>query len=312
MKGKPMVRKLYKYLGHELAGVALTRDGATLKFSLPREFNDPLELFLTVDRSSPPETLAFYEEVIGEIEDMPTTCFSSHPDVVPMWAHYGQNGRGFVIEVDEDVLSAHLHDDSVIQDVKYRDSSPDELAGLLARAQYRQKPRDIYFLRNGVYNAAYFTKAMCWSYEKERRLVLNDATKLLQVDRASVLPLPPECVTAVILGSNADAETESKLRSYAAEIGCEVYKCRIGRSSITPYFTKSDGSTCVFADGEISEAENFCQSCGEPLEEGDGCSWCRIQEADRYLAAGSNPWRLIASAGLLQDYVNSMNSIGKK
>ncbi|WP_456284533.1 DUF2971 domain-containing protein [Microbacterium sp. JZ101] len=307
-----MVRKLYKYLGRELAGIALTHDGATLKFSLPKDFNDPFELFLTVDRNSPPETLAFYEEAIGEIEDMPTTCFSSHPDVVPMWAHYGQNGQGFVIEVDEDVLRAELRDDSVIQDVIYRDSATDELAGLLTRAQYRQKPRDIYFLRNAVYNAAYFTKATCWSYEKERRLVLNDATKLLQLDGYSVLPIPRQCVTAVILGSNVDAGTESKLRAYAAGIGCNVYKCRIGRSSITPFFTNSDGSTYVFADGAISEAENFCQSCGEPLEEGNSCSWCRIQEADRYLAAESNPWRLIASAGLLQDYINSMNSVGKK
>ncbi|MGO4489920.1 DUF2971 domain-containing protein [Microbacterium sp. 2RAF4] len=307
-----MVRKLYKYLGPELAGIALSHDGASLKFSLPREFNDPFELFLTVDRSSPPETLAFYEEVIGEIDDMPTTCFSSHPDVVPMWAHYGRNGQGFVIEVDQDALSAELNDDSVIQDVAYLDSSPDGLAGLLTRAQYRQKPRDIYFLRNGVYNAAYFTKATCWSYEKERRLVLNDATKLVQEGGASVLHLPSQCVTAVILGPNVDADTESKLRTHAAEIGCTVYKCRIGRSSITPYFTDSDGLTCFFADGAISEAENFCQSCGEPLKEGNSCSWCRIQEADRFLAARSNPWRMIASAGLLQDYVNSMNSAGRK
>ncbi|WP_091035216.1 DUF2971 domain-containing protein [Microbacterium oxydans] len=307
-----MARKLYKYLGPELAGIALSHDGATLKFSLPREFNDPFELFLTVDRNSSPDTLAFYEEVIGEIAGMPTTCFSSHPDVVPMWAHYGQNGRGFVLEVDEDLLSADLRDDGVIEDVTYRDSSPDELAGLLARAQFRQKPRDIYFLRNGVYNAAYFTKATCWSYEKERRLVLNGATDLLQAGGVSVLPIPRQFVTAVILGSNVDTDTESKLRSYAAEIGCKVYKCRIGRSSITPYFTNSDGSTCVFAGGAISEAENSCQSCGEPMEDGDSCSWCRIQEADRHDAAASNSWRLIASAGLLQDYINSMNSIGKK
>jgi len=157
-KGIPLVRKLYKYLAPELVGKALSQNGATLKFSLPSEFNDPFELFLTVDHNSPPETLAFYEEVIGEIQGMPTTCFSRHPDVVPMWAHYGQNGEGFVVEVDEDALRAELRDDGVIQDVTYRDSSPEELAGSLVRAQFRQKFRDIYFLRGGVYNAAYFTK----------------------------------------------------------------------------------------------------------------------------------------------------------
>ncbi|MGV8882093.1 MAG: DUF2971 domain-containing protein [Rhodoglobus sp.] len=307
-----MARKLYKYLGRELAGIALTHEGASLKFSMPRDFNDPFELFLTMDHSSPPATLAFYEEVMGELDQMPTTCFSSNPDVVPMWAHYGQNGEGFVIEVDEDVLRAELPDGSAIQDITYRDSPPDELAGSLGRAQVRQKFRDIYFLRTSVYRAAYFTKATCWSYEKERRLVLNDATKLLQLGGASILQIPRQCVTAVILGSNVDADTESKLRSYAAEIGCEVYKCSIGRSSVTPYFTDSDGSTCVFADGAISEAKHVCQACGEPLEKGDHCSWCRIEEADRHTAAASNSWRQLDAYGLLEKYIDSMNSVGKK
>ncbi|MFJ4173082.1 DUF2971 domain-containing protein [Microbacterium sp. NPDC089696] len=306
-----MARKLYKYLGSELADVALSHDGATLKFSLPREFNDPFELFLTVDHNSPAATLAFYEEAMGEILHMPTTCFSSNPDVVPMWAHYGQNGRGFVIEVDEDILRTELGEDGVIQDVMYRDTIRDELGESLARAQYRQKPRDIYFLRSSVYNAAYFTKATCWSYEKERRLVLNDATKLLQKGGASILPISRQCVTAVILGSNLNADTESKLRSFAAEIGCEVYKCRIGRTSITPYFTDSGGSACVYVGGAISKAVNSCRSCGEPLGEGDRCSWCRIQDEDRRVAAASNPWRLLDATGLLQDYISSMDSIGK-
>ena len=307
-----MARKLYKYLAPEIADKALSKSGATLKFSLPKEFNDPFELFLTVDHNSPPATLAFYEEVIGEIQNMPTTCFSRHPDVVPMWAHYGQNSEGFVIEVDEDALRAEINDDSAIQDVTYRDSRPEELAGLLARAQFRQKFRDIYFLRTAVYNAAYFTKASSWSYEKERRLVLNDASNLTHVNGASFLSIPANCVTAVILGSNIDTDTQSRLRSHAAEIGCEVYECKIGRSNINPFFLALDGSTRVFADGVISEPENVCQACGEPLKEDDHCSWCKIQELDREVAATSNSWRHLASLGLLEGYIDSMDAIGKK
>ncbi|MDR2997831.1 MAG: DUF2971 domain-containing protein, partial [Microbacterium sp.] len=229
-----MVDKLYKYFAPELAGRAISHDGATLKFSMPSEFNDPFELFLTVDHNSPPATLAFYEEVIGAIQNMPTTCFSRRPDVVPMWAHYGQNGRGFVIEVDEEALRAELGENGVIQDVAYRDTLNEDLSRSLARAQFRQKFRDIYFLRQIVYNAAYFTKASCWSYEKERRLVLNNASDLIHVDGTALLSIPRHCVTSVVLGSKVEAETQSKLRSYAAEIGCEVYKCRIGRNTMTP------------------------------------------------------------------------------
>lgn len=310
-KGNSLAGKLYKYLAPGLAGKALSQNGATLKFSLPSEFNDPFELFLTIDRNSPPETLAFYEEVIGEMQMMPTTCFSRHPDVVPMWAHYGQNGEGFVIEVDEGALRAELGDSCAIQDVTYRDSRDEDLAQSLARAQFRQKFRDIYFLRNSVYHAAYFTKASCWSYEKERRLVLNNANDLVQVDGASLLSIPPHCVTAVLLGSNTDAETQAKLRSYAADIGCEVYECRIGRNNLTPFFLASDGSSRVFTEGAISEPEHACEVCGEPLEEGDRCSWCRIEDADRDFAAASNPWRFLAAHGLLEDYIDSMNSVGK-
>lgn len=311
-EGNSLAGKLYKYLAPGLAGKALSQEGATLKFSLPSEFNDPFELFLTVDRNSPPATLAFYEEVIGEMEMMPTTCFSRHPDVVPMWAHYGQNGEGFVIEVDEASLRTELGESSAIQDVTYRDSQDEDLAQSLARAQIRQKFRDIYFLRNSVYHAAYFTKASCWSYEKERRLVLNDATDLVQADGMSLLSIPPQCVTAVILGSKTDAETKSRLRSYAADIGCEVYECRIGRSSITPFFLASNGSSRIFAGGEISEPENACGVCAEPLKEGNRCSWCRIEDADRDSAAASNSWRSLAAHGLLEEYIDSMNSVGKK
>ena len=37
----------------------------TLKCSLPRNFNDPYELFLTVNFREKPEALAFYTDVIG-------------------------------------------------------------------------------------------------------------------------------------------------------------------------------------------------------------------------------------------------------
>jgi Protein of unknown function (DUF2971) len=307
-----MPGKLYKYFAPQLAESALSGNGATLKFSLPTEFNDPYELFLTVDHDSPPATLAFYDEVIGEITGMPTTCFSRNPDVVPMWAHYGQNGEGFAIEVDEDLLCAQLGDSCVVEDVDYRDTRAEGLAESLARAQVRQKPRDVYFLRNRVYWAAYFTKATCWSYEKERRVVLNDSDDLVRTNGISLLPIPKNCITAIILGASIDAATQSKLRSLATLIGCTVYECRIGRNNITPFFLASNGSTYVFADGKISPAAKVCQTCREPQKEGDRCSWCRIEEADRETAAANNPWRLLDATGLLKEYIESMNAIGKQ
>lgn len=308
----PVPNKLYKYFAPQLAEYALSKNGATLKFSLPTEFNDPFELFLTVDRHSDPETLAFYEEVIGEVVAMPTTCFSRNPDVVPMWAHYGQNGEGFAIEVDEDLLRAELGDSCAIQDVEYRDTHPEGLTESLARARVHQKPRDVFFLRQSVYRAAYFTKASCWSYEKERRVVLNDTENLNQVDDLALLSVPKNCITAIVLGARIDPATEKKLRSLAKSIGCAVYECKIGRSNITPFFLSSDESSYIFTDGIISPATNACETCGEPQGEDYRCSWCRIEETDREIAAASNPWRLLDATGLLEEYIKSMNVIGKK
>src|SRR6202051_1411211 len=83
-------------------------DSVTLKCSLPKDFNDPYELFLTIDFNQEPDLLAFYADAIGEIPQSPTTCFSRSPAVIPMWAHYAQNHEGFVIEVSEEKLCEML------------------------------------------------------------------------------------------------------------------------------------------------------------------------------------------------------------
>lgn len=56
-----MSTSIYKYLGSSyLDHVLGSTDRVTLKCSYPKAFNDPYELFLTVDFSDDPEALAFY------------------------------------------------------------------------------------------------------------------------------------------------------------------------------------------------------------------------------------------------------------
>jgi hypothetical protein len=90
-----MSQNLYKYLRPEhLEKILRGADRATLKCSYPKDFNDPYELFLTVDFRKRPELLALYQDVIGQLPHIPTTCFSRSPIVIPMWAHYAQNHEG--------------------------------------------------------------------------------------------------------------------------------------------------------------------------------------------------------------------------
>lgn len=74
--------------------------------NLPKNYNDPFELFLSVNvKDADVEDIAYYLEILGEIPQMPTSCFSKRPDVVPMWAHYGRNHAGYAIEIEEAALA---------------------------------------------------------------------------------------------------------------------------------------------------------------------------------------------------------------
>jgi hypothetical protein len=116
------MKRIYKYIGHSYIGKVLgDSQQVTLKCSYPKDFNDPYELFLTINFNESPELLAFYSDVIGELPQIPTTCFSRSPLVIPMWAHYAQNHEGFAIEFDEAELMKHFPE-SGFGDVDYQDA----------------------------------------------------------------------------------------------------------------------------------------------------------------------------------------------
>ncbi len=93
-----MSKNLYKYIGPEIFELSTAKLGVIgFKCSYPKDYNDPYELFLSIDTSIDTQLLAFYKESVGEIPQFPTTCFSKSPVVIPMWAHYGHSSKGFVI-----------------------------------------------------------------------------------------------------------------------------------------------------------------------------------------------------------------------
>ncbi|MHC1551213.1 DUF2971 domain-containing protein [Phyllobacterium sp. K27] len=92
---------IFKYFSEGSLEHVFVRDGHVgIKCSLPEDYNDPFELFLGIDINQGSELLATYSDVVQEIPSLLTTCFSKSPVVSPMWAHYGNNHRGFVIGFD--------------------------------------------------------------------------------------------------------------------------------------------------------------------------------------------------------------------
>jgi len=304
-----MSTKIYKYVGCSYLDKVIGLPGqVTLKCSCPKDFNDPYELFLTIDFTEQPDVLAFYRDVIGILPQLPTTCFSRSPIVIPMWAHYAQNTEGFAIEFDEAAL-AQSFPESGFGDVDYRDAADDNLTHLLHRAFQIGKPRYLYMLRKGVFSAAYYTKATCWSYELERRMIARLSETRSDSDLI-LIDVPKECVTALICGARASPKTAQALREKASQLGCKYYELRIGKTSPVAYLVDSAGNAFTFTGTEIEPSAHHCASCKEPLEvEAEQCSWCQIDESHEYEAAQRNIFRALDHAGLLEHYIKDMDEV---
>jgi hypothetical protein len=303
---------LYKYIGPATFDKVFGGpEHFTMKCSLPKDFNDPYELFLTLDFNEAPDALAFYADVIGELPQIPTTCFSRTPAAVPMWAHYAQNQEGFAIEVDEEKLAAAFPK-SGFGDVDYMDKPRDGTSDRLHMAFGTQKPRHVHFLRTAVFSSAYYTKATCWSYENERRMLV-DRTEVREVGGMLLMAAPNSCLTSIIAGPRASAELQHNLRAKAAEVGCKFFQLKIGRSSATPYFIGEDGKSYVHKDGALRAAEHTCDKCKEPsAPNAEVCSWCQIDDSHRFNAARRNPYRMLDHYGLLDSYIEGVTKIDRE
>jgi Protein of unknown function (DUF2971) len=303
--------KIYKYASSQfINNVFSLPEQVTLKCSLPKDFNDPYELFLNVDFNEEPDALAFYADAVGDLAQLPTTCFSRSPDVIPMWAHYAENHKGFVLEFSEPRL-AEAFPESSFQDVTYSDAPSEDLTDMLYRAFRIGKYRYIYLLRQGVYHAAYFTKATCWGYEQERRMVTME-TEVREASELLLLDAPVKSVSSIIVGSKATDETKEELLKKSQEIGCNYFEIRIGKSSAKPYFVDSAGQPYVFDDQELRPSDSACEECLEPLPAKSSqtqCSWCRIDDQLRQSAASRNSYRMLDRAGLLDSYIKGMDEI---
>ncbi len=306
-----MSKKIYKYIGPGyLDKVFQFPDLVTLKCSLPKDFNDPYELFLTIDFNERADALAYYADAVGELPQFPTTCFSLSPTVIPMWAHYAQNHLGFALEFSEEKL-IKAFPKSKFGDVDYLDAPKENLTDLLYRAYEIGKPRYTYFLRNEVFNAAYYSKASCWSYEQERRMIVQDSATR-KAEQLTLIDAPSECISSIICGSRASKHTKQTLLEKAKEIGCRYLELQIGRSSVTPYFVDVDGQPLSFNNLEITPNHRHCEDCKEPLADvSEHCSWCQIDDSLRVNAASRNPYRILSHHGMLQSYIADMDAIGK-
>jgi hypothetical protein len=101
---------IFKYLSPDAVDkVCADANELSIRFGLPKAYNDPYELLLQPD--SPlenKERRAFYAYFLGKVIEAPVACFSRRPDSVVMWAHYGRESTGICLGFDEEALVNEL------------------------------------------------------------------------------------------------------------------------------------------------------------------------------------------------------------
>jgi len=329
-----VMKMIYKYCSPDILDLIFAKSGLVrLRCTYPRDFNDPFELFLTIDtRKLPRKYFAFYNEVLGQIPLLPTTCFSHRPDIIPMWAHYGLNSTGFVLEIDENRLQKSFPDGKV-EKVNY-DTTPFTITkNDLAYAYEIAKPRHTYFLLQDAINNDYLRKNACWSYEEERRLVVTKKD-VVNENGLMILEVPAGCVRAIISGSSSSDTIVEHCIGLCKKYDYQHYQMRLGRGSLTPFFIASrfkyrrgkaarkhtskstSGSTYsyVFKKNAFERVNYRCALCGEPIRTRSTakCNWCSLTKAQAQKAAVRNPFRMLEQLGMLESYIEMHNRVSKK
>lgn len=304
--------KAYKYFSYDVIDLVFSKEGLCgVKCSFPKDYNDPYELFLGVDLDVPTECLATYRDIVQELPQKPTTCFSQSPIVSPMWAHYAQDHSGFVLEFDIKKLS-DAFEEVVIRDVEYKDEPDPVLADLLGKATFAMKPRHAVWLQQAVLKQAYFSKYSAWSYEQECRLVdVEGCTE--DVAGNLILYVPSHCITSIVVGNKFPSGKVERSKEIAEAHGLNWYQLGIGKSYPLPYLITGEELTYVFDGVQIIEAENLCSACSEPtLQSNDLCPWCSITEAHAVQAAKGNPFRILDHYGQLDEYMEFVKKIERR
>jgi len=309
-----MLGHIYKYFPSGMLDLVFKRNGfCGIKCSRPKDYNDPFELFLGVDLNVATEELAAYRELVQELPQFPTTCFSKSPVVAPMWAHYAQNHSGCVLEFDAKALSNSVGD-ALIKEVSYKEEPDERIKDHLRLAMGTKKPRHTHFLQQAVMHEAYFSKFSAWSYEEECRLVCEDED-VEDVAGSMILFVPQHCVTSIFVGKGASDEEIHTSCDISNELGVGWYQSVIGKSQPKPFFKDRKEDVFVFDGKQVTRADNACDVCSDPVSGVAAlCAWCKITEDHENEAAQNNPFRIMDHFGLLEGYLEGLEEIarGKK
>jgi hypothetical protein len=159
-------------------------------------------------------------------KDFGVTCFSSKTDTILLWSHYANNHRGVCLEFDGDMLKKF----GTLGQVSYVDKYMEENQGV--RILYDDKPdtkvqrENLSPMQNAALNvfAGVLTKAKCWEYESEFRLIRD-----YPESNVGVFEMPQKTITGIIFGCQCSAEDKIKYARMAIE---NNYKANLSQAKL--------------------------------------------------------------------------------
>lgn len=131
-------------------------------------------------------------------------CLSETADNLPMWAHYADSHRGFVVGFDE---TSPFFDCRV---------SPTDDLRHVRRVEYSLDRPSLTLVELNSFRP-FLTKGTDWAYEREWRMVrpLDDASHVVGngTDAVHLFDFPAQALTSVILGCRMSEAKRAEIRS---------------------------------------------------------------------------------------------------
>ncbi len=209
---------LFKYVGLDRAlAILQARD---IRFTQPRFLNDPHELSVEID----PQTLMrdFYEHLVANGEDpiraadiaqrnigglvidrvehvrverekIGILSLCDSPDNMLLWAHYADEHRGAVLELD-------------VNDLIVSREAPDHVQAL-TQVNYSDVRVDVIAQRIPLWMTLNY-KSAAWAYEREWRLYRSLSALRSKTGDIYVADLPPTAIKRIIFGARAVGPSE--------------------------------------------------------------------------------------------------------
>ena len=275
---------LFKYASPDSVKNVFEREGeVSVRFGLPRTYNDPYELYLQPDAPlESEEEWESYYSTLNMVGEAPVTCFSRRPDSVVMWAHYGRDGAGICLGFDEDSFTDHFPT-AFVGDIKYVDGPPTLSSFAIQYSRATGKNRHLMSTLANARAAAYFTKRADWRYEEERRVVVQPDS-VENRDGILVSRVPANTLRYVIVGPKARRTVQRTCKSWARKHNVPLLCFRIGIRTYEPFFSGASASALKWIAGDFQDCLGVCAECGEPADvnEDGVCQWCSIPEETRH------------------------------